>query len=57
VIYYDINNDKNKYEWASDQGTGVIFYMKDEFGNEACFDFKNFKIKVLTGYMSGKPTY
>lgn len=50
VIYYDINNDKNKYEWASDQSTGVIFYMKDEFGNKACFDFKNFKIKVLRGY-------
>lgn len=50
VIYYDINNDKNKYEWASDKSTGVIFYMKDEFGNEACFDFKNFKIRVFDGY-------
>lgn len=57
VIYYNINNDKNKYEWASDQSTGVIFYMKDEFGNEACFDFKNFKIKVLQGDNKGKFNY
>lgn len=52
VIKYDINNDTNLYQWADDtkdtsgrpNGNGVIYYMKDEYGNEAYFDFKNIKI-------------
>lgn len=45
VIKYDINNDNNLYEWADEiNGNGVIYYMKDEHGNEAYFDFKNIKI-------------
>lgn len=47
LIYYDIQNDKDKYEWAdTENGKGVIYYLKDEFGNEAPFDFKNLKIRV-----------
>ena len=42
VIKYDIENDKSKYEWAdSKNGKGVIYFMRDEFGNEAPYDFKN----------------
>lgn len=52
VIKYDINNDTNLYQWADNTydsegrpyGKGVIYYMKDEHGNEAYFDFKNIKI-------------
>lgn len=44
-IKYDINNNTNKYSWASTSGKGVIYYMKDEFGNEACYDFKNILYK------------
>lgn len=42
-IKYTIFNDR--YAWASQNGKGVIYYMKDEFGNEAPYDFKNIKFK------------
>ena len=29
------------------EGRGVIYYLKDEFGNEAGYDFKNIQFKVL----------
>ena len=44
-IKYDINNDTNKYKWAAKNGKGVIYWMQDEFGNEACYDFKNIIFK------------
>lgn len=55
VIKYDINNDTNLYQWADNtydsagrpNGKGVIYYMKDEYGNEAYFDFKNIKIPYI----------
>ena len=41
-IRYTIENDPTKYAWAdATNGKGVITYMKDEFGNEAGYDFKN----------------
>ncbi len=41
-LRYDINNDDSKYGWIDPaRGKGVIYYMKDEWGNEAPFDFKN----------------
>lgn len=41
-LKYDIHNDQTKYIWADpDNGKGVIWWMKDEFGNEAGYDFKN----------------
>ena len=41
IIKYSIDNNSSKYDWASSNGKGVIYYMKDEFGNEAGYDFKN----------------
>jgi hypothetical protein len=39
-IKYTIYNNKNLYSWADDvNGKGVIYYMKDEFNNEAGYDF------------------
>ena len=42
-LKYCINNDTSKFIWAdnSENGRGVIYYMKDEFNNECPYDFKN----------------
>ena len=41
-VKYDINNDATKYEWAdTNTGKGVIYFMRDEFANEAPYDFKS----------------
>ena len=41
-IKYTLDNDPLKFSWAdSTNGKGVIFYMKDEWGNECGYDFKN----------------
>lgn len=40
---YDLfgNTRGRKYNYIAPDGIGVIYYMKDEFGNEASFDFEN----------------
>jgi len=41
-LKYCIDNDTNRFVWAdSVNGKGVIYYMKDEWGNECPYDFKN----------------
>jgi hypothetical protein len=41
-LKYSLDNDTNRFAWADEEnGKGVIFYMKDEWGNIAPFDFKN----------------
>ena len=41
-LKYDVRNNREKYTWADPvNGKGVIWWMKDEFGNEAGYDFKN----------------
>lgn len=40
-IKYCLDNDASRFAWANVSGKGVIFYMKDERGNEAGYDFKN----------------
>ena len=48
-IKYDIHNDLSKYAWADvDNGKGVIYYMKDEYDNEAPYDFKNIQFERTT---------
>ena len=45
-LKYDINNDTTKYTWAdATNGKGVIYWMKDERGNECDYDFKNIMFK------------
>ena len=45
-IKYCLDNDTNRFEWAdATNGKGVIYYMKDNGGNEACYDFKNIMFK------------
>ena len=41
-VKYTLDNDTTKYAWAdATNGKGVITYLKDEFDNEAYYDFKN----------------
>lgn len=44
-LKYSLYNDKDfRFDWADTiNGKGVIYYMKDEWGNEASYDFKNIK--------------
>ena len=45
-IKYSLDNDVLKYSWADEtNGKGVIYYMKDEYNNEAPYDFKNILFK------------
>src|SRR5574344_284607 len=62
-LKYCIDNDTNRFAWAdSDNGKGVIYYMKDEWGNECPYDFKNIQFvrKLTDGYLdeaNGVSTY
>ena len=42
-LKYSLDNDTNRFAWAdsTNNGKGVIYYMKDEFANECSYDFKN----------------
>lgn len=41
-LWYDLNNDTDKYEWADTvKGKGVIYKMIDEKRNDCPYDFKN----------------
>lgn len=40
-LKYSLDNDSTKYGWASPDGKGVIYFMRDEHGNECPYDFKN----------------
>lgn len=45
-VHYCIDNDTNRFEWAdSTNGKGVIYYLKDDKGNEAPYDFKQIQFK------------
>jgi hypothetical protein len=47
-IKYCLDNDTARFNWAgSENGKGVIYYMKDEHGNECPYDFKNI---LFNGY-------
>ena len=40
-IWYCLDNDTNRFSWASRTGKGVIYRMIDEFNNDCTYDFKN----------------
>lgn len=40
-VRYCFDNDTERFPQASLSGKGFIYYLKDEYGNEACYDFKN----------------
>ena len=47
-VKYCLDNDTNRFAWANSRGFGVIYYMKDNYGNEAPYDFKNI-VNVIDG--------
>ena len=52
-LWYCLDNDTNRFSWAdSTNGKGVVYYMKDEWGNECPYDFKNIQFKrfAITKY-------
>lgn len=56
-IKYTLDNDTNRFDWADTvNGTGVIYYMKDEFENEAHYDFKNIMFKRDSAFKTANPT-
>ena len=54
-LKYCLDNDTTRFAWANAQnGKGVIYWMRDEFGNECPYDFKNimfarYKITTIKG--------
>ena len=44
-LKYCLDNDTDRFVWADtgSTGRGVVYWMKDEFDNEAPYDFKNIK--------------
>ena len=40
-IWYSLDNDKKRFAWADERGTGVIYRMIDEYNNDLPYDFKN----------------
>ena len=45
-LKYCFENDTVRFDWADENdGKGVIYFMRDEWGNEAPYDFKNIKFK------------
>lgn len=50
-VKYCLDNDASRFGWADEEnGKGVIYYMKDERGNECPYDFKNIKVFVEGAY-------
>ena len=46
-LKYSLDNDTDVFAWAdATNGKGVVYYMKDEWGNECPYDFKNLKGNV-----------
>lgn len=40
-LKYSIDNDVNRFAWADEEnGHGVVYYLKDDHGNECPYDFK-----------------
>lgn len=52
-IKYSLFNDVNRFTWADEvNGKGVVYYMKDEFSNEASYDFKNIQFYKSSDWLT-----
>ena len=49
-VWYCLNNDSTRFMWASSTGTGVIYRLIDEWGNDFPYDFKNIQFKRYYTY-------
>lgn len=53
-VWYCLDNDTTRFEWANTSGKGVIYRLIDEYGNDAPYDFKNIKTTHNTVYYSAE---
>lgn len=44
-VWYCLDNDTSRFQWAHTDGTGVIYRLIDEFNNDCPYDFKNIMFK------------
>lgn len=45
-LRYTLDNDPQRFDWADEvNGKGVIYWLKDDWGNEAPYDFKQIQFK------------
>lgn len=57
-IKYCLDNDNTRFGWADiTNGKGVIYYMKDEFNNEAWYDFKNIQFLRTSSWFKENPNF
>lgn len=52
-LKYCIDNDADRFNWAdTENGKGVVYYLKDDRNNECWYDFKQIKFKrfEITNY-------
>ena len=57
-IKYCVTNDTSRFAWAgASDGKGVIYYMKDEFNNEAWYDFKNIQFLRTAQWFKDNPNF
>ena len=45
-LKYCLDNDTSKFDWADASGTGVVYFLKDDYGNECPYDFKQIKFET-----------
>lgn len=54
-LKYCLDNDTDHFAWADDtNGKGVIYWMRDEWGNECPYDFKNIMFERCKCNYKGK---
>lgn len=44
-VWYCLDNDLRRFQWANENGTGVIYRLIDEWGNDCPYDFKNIQFR------------
>lgn len=53
-LRYCLDNDTDRFSWAdTTNGKGVIYWMKDEWGNECPYDFKNIQFRAAINTSTG----
>ena len=57
-LRYTLDNDTNRFAWAdSTNGKGVIYWMKDDYDNEAPYDFKNILFRSAQWFDSNDTSF
>lgn len=57
-LKYCLDNDTSRFAWADEEnGRGVIYWMRDEHGNECPYDFKNIQFKLTDDWKTKHPEF